>query len=137
MYLFSKTDRIPVVIDEVTFWIAPISNEQKADIASIVGFDGGEKSIDREKMYRACLKYSVKRVDGVLLPAGGKFQVKLDKKGNLTEKSVDDLMMLSCSAKLASASVILMNEIKDVDLDGVTVDIKGTIPEKKLESLSL
>ncbi len=137
MTLFDKNDRIPVKIGDVTFWVAPLNQNEKAELATAIGFDSGEKVTDMNKLYRCCVKHCVKRVDGVTRPNGTKYAAKLDNKGNLTDKAVDDIMMLGCSSQLARAASILWSEVKEVDIEGVTVDIKGTMPEKKLESLSL
>ena len=137
MYLFTKDDRIPVKIGDVTFWISPLINETRADISTAVTLSSGEKRVDVKKLYRLYIKYAVKRVDGVLLPNQDAYKVKKDKKGNLTDACVDDILNLSCAPTLAQAALSLFTEIKEVDIEGIKVDIQGTMPEKKLESLSL
>jgi len=137
MYLFTTDDRIPVKIGDVTFWISPLTNDTRADISTAVSLSSGKKRLDVKKLYSLYIKYAVKRIDGVKLPRGGVYKVKKDKKGNLTETCLKEVLNLSCAPMLAQAALSLFSEIKPLDIEGVVVDIEETIPEKKLESLSL
>ena len=136
MYLFTKEDRVPVKIGDVTFWIAPLDNDERAEISTAVTNQGGTKRVDVKKLYQLYLKYAVKRIDGVKMPNGKPWKIKFTKTGHLTEDSLDKLLTLACAPQLAQVALDLFTEIKESKIEGVEVDIKGTIPEKKLESLS-
>lgn len=135
MIVFRTTDRIPVKIGELTFWVSPLSFEQKNQVFNLISRDGGEELIKGLQSVQMVLRFSVKDVEGLENPDGTPFKVDLDSEGNLDADCVDVLLNLPDFGKLSQVLKTWMEqEIKDPKIEGVEVDFKGIKNIKKKSS---
>lgn len=134
MIVYRLTDRIPVKIGEVTFWISPLSHEQKITLMGFLRVRAGEEIQDSLRAAAYALKVSVKAVDGLTLADGSKYE--LSHEGNaLTDDCVAELTQLTGADKLVAACAALANSIREHKIEGVEIDLKGvrTLSQKKTE----
>lgn len=130
MKVYKLTDRIPVKIDGVTFMVAPLSFEQKAEILSCKKIVKGEETEDHAKMVQLSIKYSVKSVSGLQNADGSEYQLELVD-GVLSDACISELLSLSIQGKLATACANLMNGISKYDIEGVDIDLDNVQSLKK------
>lgn len=130
--IFRPTDRIPVKIGEVTYWLAPLTASEKQELYASFRTKGGEETMDREAYARTAIKLSLKKVEGVNNPDGTPFEVETDDRGYLTELSLDDVLCLPDDIRLAACIDRLTYKPQDLlNLDGVEVDLKRVQSVKK------
>ena len=131
MIIYRLTDRIPVDIGEVRFWVSPLSYEQKSQISSCVDMQAGEQEQDRLKMAQLTLKYSVKEVDGLKDSSGDDYTLTLDESGVLTDDCVSELFQMANVSTLITVTANLLNEIKEFDIPGAKICLDQTKSVKK------
>jgi hypothetical protein len=133
MIVYRLTDRLPIKIDELTFWIAPLSFEKKQVLSTYTRMNGGVETIDFQKVAVATLKFTIKGVEGLTLADGSDYELEFDPAGDLTDESVDVLLRLVQNERLIVACSRLANEFKEHEIPGVVIDMKGvvTLPKKK------
>lgn len=126
MKVFRTTDRIPLKIDTLTFWISPLSYHQKAEILSQVVSISGEEKQNYGKMVFLSVKFAVKKVEGLEDSDGKPYRLEFDGEV-LSDDSVNDLLQLDCQAKLTQTCANLMNGIRDSKIEGVEFDLKNVM----------
>ena len=132
MIIYSPTDRIPVKIEDVTFWISPLKQLEKLKLAEIsIKAKGAVEIEDKYEALRGYIRYSVKDVEGLTRPNGKPYKVTLDKDGYLTDASVDALMTLGISDQLITASSALYANTPINQIKGVEIDLKSIKYVKK------
>ena len=131
MIIYKSTDRIPVKVGEITFWVSPLTYGQKIQIAESTKLKGGVEVQDNYQVAFKTIKFSVKSVEGFKDSCGDDYSPTFDADGCLSDDSTSDIMNLDSAKYIVSACASLMNEIKGYELDGVTVDIKGIKSVKK------
>lgn len=135
MKIFRMTDRIPVKIGELTVWFGPLTYDQKAEINGLVQMRSGEEKVDGYRLAFLSLKYGVKGVDGVKDSEDKPYQVEFEESGMaLTDDCTMDLIGLGDSQKVIMAVTRLVNEIKEYEIQGVKIDLKGVKSTKKKSS---
>lgn len=135
MIVYRTTDRVPVKVAGLTFWVSPLSFEQKAKIFDLISRDGGVEVVKGLASVQMLLKFSVKEVEGLQNPDGTEFKVDLDSDGNLDDDCVDILLNLPDFGKISQLlQTWLQQEIKDPGIEGVEVDFKGIRNIKKKSS---
>lgn len=132
MKIYKLTDRIKVQISDVTFWLSPLSADQKAELMSQTKIVKGEEKTDGWKVTLLTLKYSIKAIEGLVDVDDEPYQLSFDPDGTLSLDCVNELMQIECSTDLMLAATSLMNKIKDPELPGVKV----TLPASKKKSVS-
>lgn len=138
MKVYRVTDRIPVRIGELTFWVSPLTFEQRSQIGSIARIEAGKEVPDPLKTARALVGQSLKQVDGLFQGDDSPFELEFDDMGALTSDCVEDLLQLDgVSDKLVGiAGRFVRDGIKEVtDIPGVTVDLKAVKSLKKSPSV--
>lgn len=100
MVIYRMSDRIPVKLGELTFWIAPLSVDAKGRLLTFSKRVSGEERDVAMEGAAAALKLSVKGVDGLKLADGSPYECEFDEQGNLTDDCVSELMQLDCAAPL-------------------------------------
>jgi len=144
--VFKKDDRIKVQIEDVTFWLAPLTYEQKKQIMSpmtrkdTTQLDGGME------MIKQAVKMSVKKAEG-LEDDNGVYQLRFDEKtGYMTDECVDDLANIpSIGKKLTSIAMDVTSgniseEPKDEAgrvLEGVTVFFRNRQETQRIKGPAL
>lgn len=131
MIIYRLTDRIPVKIDDLTFWVAPMSFAEKLALNQAVKTTGGVEVMDAAKVAFLTIKFSVKEVEGIKLPDGSDYPLSFDASGALTDDCVSELLQIDTSPKLVTACGLLTREIKEHSIKGVKIDLKGVRPGKK------
>ena len=104
MKIYKLTDRVTIKIEGLTFKLAPLSWQKKAEIQALM-VEG--KHTEGSVM---CVKECVKDVQGLETLAGEKYEIRLED-GVLSEESLNDIMNIEDSAKLMLACASLVNGI--------------------------
>jgi hypothetical protein len=130
MKVYRLTDRIPVKIDGVTFMVAPLSFEQKAEILGCKKIVKGEETEDHAKMVWLSIKYSVKSVTGLQNQDGSEYVIELVD-NSLSDATISELLSLPIQGKLATACANLMNGVSKYDIEGVEIDLDNVQSVKK------
>lgn len=118
--IYTINDKIAVKISDVTFFISPLKYSQKCELQSLM-----EKAISSKDMKYAqdaaflSVKYSVKEVKGIERMDGSTFNVELEN-NELTEESVDNLLNIKQSTKLATVCASLVHGISNEIIDPYT-----------------
>lgn len=135
MIVYRITDRIPIQIGDVTFWVSPLSFEQRNQIAGLATMRGGVENIDNLKVVSAVLKYSLKEVQGLKTASGDDYALEVQN-NELSDECLGDLLQLSCAEKLMIAASQLAAQIKEHKIDGVKIDLKQVKSVKKTPLVS-
>lgn len=131
--IYRHGEKIPLKVGDVTFYVTPLTQAQKAEIASHARRESGQEDIDLQKMTMTSIRYSLKGMTGVEYHDGSPVELSFDENGVLTEESLNEVLYLDHSLKMIMACRNLLsgNPI-DEALDGVEVlDPVRSIPSKK------
>ena len=131
MIIYRLTDRIPIQIGEIRFWVSPLSYEQKIRLSELTKLKGGKEVIDQPRVVAHCLKFSLKEVEGLTLADGSPYVLEFDPDGSLSDASVSELLQMEKAPKLMDAVASLANEIKEWSIPGVKIDLKSVRPAAK------
>lgn len=133
MIVYRLTDRIPVKIGELTFWLAPLSASQKSELLSLVTIKEGEERVKPMEVALRCVSMSLKKLEGDVKTSDGEpYELSFDPNGNLTRECAEEVFGLDGSEKmLLVCKEFAFNELKDPKLDGVTVDFSKVQSVKK------
>jgi len=131
MIVYRVTDRIPVKVGELKFWLSPLSYEQKVNLAECTKMKGGEEVVDTSRRAFLAIKYAIKGVEGLKCPDGSDYLLSFEPSGVLSDESVSDIVQLDGWVPLAVYCVQMMNGISDGAVPGVEVDLKGVVSAKK------
>lgn len=131
MIVYRLTDRIPVIIGDLTFLIAPMSFEQKIAIMESGKMAAGKETKDMARSAVMAMKYSVKSVKGLKNADGSDYELTFDESGNLSDESISELLQVEQYPKLLEVTTQFVNGIKDPKIKGVTVDLQGVTNVKK------
>lgn len=135
MIIVRMSDRVPVKVGGIKFWVSPLSVAQKAALLEFKIQKGGEEVIDTTKRMFHAIKYAVKGAEGLKRPDDSDYSLEFDEDGTLKDETVEELFNLSQSGKLSVFCYGLMNGFKqDSGIEGVEVDLKGTVSVEKKES---
>jgi len=125
MVIYRLTDRIPAKIADLTFWLSPLSFEQKVNLMECKKMEGGVEVVDGLKKARLAIKYGIKGVDGLTNADGSKYEPAMDSDGTLAWSAVDEISELSCLSPVIHACLSLMGRFNEIKLEGVEFDLKG------------
>lgn len=131
MIIYKLTDRIPVQIGDLRFLISPLSSAQKLEIISQVKMSSGKEVHDYTKQALLSIKHGVKKVEGLKCFDGSEYELEFDESGSLTDDSVSELLQMEGSDKLIIVCSTLLNQIKEVNLEGVKVELDKVTNIKK------
>lgn len=134
MIIYKMSDRIPIEIGDVKFWVSPLNFEQKTALAAQVKMVSGVEQPDSVKIAYLAVKYSVKEIEGVKSSDGSNYQLEFMGDGALTDECVSELLQLEHSPLLVTACSHLIGAIKDHNIPGVKIDIKSVKSVKKKEA---
>jgi len=133
--IYRPSDKVPVKIGEFTFYVCPLTLDQKGTINSFGHMEGGEFKADPIKVTKAYLKYSLKGFEGpdVCYPDGSKFELKFDESGLLSDQSIEEIACLDQIIGLIKVitSWIVQNRVYDPKIKGVEVVLSGQDSAKK------
>jgi hypothetical protein len=132
LILYRPTDRIPVRIGPVTFWVSPLSYLEKAELISLVQRKEGEENTPAFRYAIETLRRSLKKVEGLKCADGSDYALEMGDDGYPTFESVEDLANVEGSEKLITiVGNFAMKEIKDYGLEGVVIDFSKVESVKK------
>ncbi|NOS67247.1 MAG: hypothetical protein HOO67_02685 [Candidatus Peribacteraceae bacterium] len=131
------SDRIPVLIGDFKFLIAPLTQAQRLELAESVKMVAGAEVKDypalMRKAVRMCLK-GVEGIDGTAIQGarGEPLELMAGPDGYLTDEALEIIFSLQESDKLSSACIMLYQKIKELDdLPGVKVDLENVVKSEK------
>ena len=133
MIVYKVTDRIPVKIGEITFWVSPLTFSQRNELASYAQMKGGVENIDNMKVVMSVLKFSLKQVDGLTCADGSPYVLELGQDGCATDDAIGEIMGISGADKLITAASMLAGQIKEHDIKGVKIDLTQVRSVKKTQ----
>lgn len=122
--VLQDTDRIPVTIDDVTFWIRPLSWHQKMDIMSEDSVTKGDFKNGRQTTIKA-IKYAIKNVSGLVTIDDEPYELKFDPDGLLTNECVDELLNLPFGSKVVTSCYAFVPGVPDAITDAKGNPIEG------------
>ncbi len=137
--VYKTSERIEVQIEDVTFWIKPLTFDEKKEVVSSTKREGGSVFADKYVIVKTALKKSVKKAKG-LESEDGEYELKFDDNGELKDSCIDDLANIpSIGPKLvmiagANAGDGLTETIMDENnqaVEGVKVFLKPRAKRKK------
>lgn len=131
MVIYKLSDRIPVEVGGLKFWLSPLSYSQRIAIADATKMQSGVEVIDSRKIAFLSVKFSVKEVEGIKNADGSDYSLEFDADGCLSDDCVSELMNLDSCPKLVTAASLLIREIKEHEIEGVKIDLKGVKNSKK------
>jgi len=107
--IYRLKDRIPVVIDSLTFLISPLSNEQKAIIQGTM-LAAGKDPMKAVEAARTAIKFSVKGIVGAVNADDTPYIVEFEDadKTALSASTLDDIMNMQASTKVTTVCAQLV-----------------------------
>lgn len=126
--IYKTTDKVPVTIDDITFFISPLSYFQKSELEQHM-----HKYLDTREIIHAqnaafkAIKYAVKGISGVTCLDGSDYDLEFEDKV-LSDTCVDDLLNMEQSSRLSAICSSLIN--------GLITDIKDPETGESLEGIS-
>lgn len=135
--LISVNEKIPVVIDDITIYISPLTYMEKMELQGyMMKAVEGDLSMAMQGAAKA-IKFSVKGIEGVTNSKGKKYNLEFEENGkHLTDTCIDDLLNLpqnnklivTCSALLEGLPLEgIKNPTTGEMIEGITV---GTVEGK-------
>jgi hypothetical protein len=125
MRIFRLSDRIPARIGEVTFWLSPLSYEQRIQLLSAKRMEGGVEVDDNAMRARLAMKFAIKDVDGVTCADGSPYAPAKDADGTISLQAVDELASLPIADKAVAACFVSMRDPGSRQIEGVEFDLQG------------
>ena len=130
MIIFKTTDRVPVKIADVTFWISPLTLDQRRQINDLTKLSGGAEKVDGFSAAEYYVKFGVKSIDGLTLADGSAYQCAYGEDGTLDDATLGDIFQLGCFSQLITACTNL-SAIAANKIEGVSIDLKAVKASKK------
>ena len=130
MIIFKTTDKVPVKIADLTFWISPLTLDQRRQINDLTKTQGGVEKVDGFSAAEYYIKFGVKAIDGLTLADGSNYQCGYNDDGTLDDATIGDIFQLACFSQLITACTNLA-AVAANKLEGVTVDLKAVKSIKK------
>lgn len=122
--VYRPSDRIKLVIDDITFTIRPLSFYEKSLInAKYIKQKSGETEIDSFNMQLETIRRSLCdfHSESIFLSDGTKFEVKKDSLGVIEDESLEVILSIpNIGNKLILAIAKFYQNNSDPELDGVT-----------------
>lgn len=91
----------------------------------------GVEEVDAPKWVFSSIKFSVKSVEGIQNADETPYELSFDPDGALSDECVSEILGLDLSAKLVTACSLLSREIKEHEIPGVSIELKGLVNSKK------
>lgn len=135
MVVYRITDRIPVKIGDATFWLAPLSSEQKSRIFALAITKSGTSIENAFKGAVLTMQFSLKKLEGVMTATGEPYELEFGEDGMLTEQCAEELCSLGAGAQIIKLAIKWAQDtIKspaECDMTGVEVDFAKVESVKK------
>jgi hypothetical protein len=131
--VYRHTDRIPVKMGEIKFWISPLKHEHRVHLSQFIKKVSGEDVVDTSGMGLYVLKCAIKEVEGVSIHDGSAYELEFDANGILTDDCLEEVLRMTNTMTLLQVVGKLIQEVKDYQIEGVEIDLKGvkSVSKKK------
>jgi hypothetical protein len=116
MLVRSKKDRVPVEIDGVTFFFAPLTVAEKTELMGAIGKEQGPAEM--MSFAYGVVSKTLKNVTGLQTESGSNYQLQFNG-DTLASECIDDLMNLPLSEKVC---LIAGQFLKGVPSEGQILD---------------
>lgn len=131
MKIYKSSDRIPVRLGSITFWLSPMLWRHKTEIIGLTQLSGGTEKVDGNKVAFLTVKYSLKSVDGLQCADGTPYELEIDSEGIPTDDAVSELFQLDNVERLVVVASTWISKIKALDIEGVEIDLEKVKSSKK------
>lgn len=98
--IYRLSDKVPVKIGGLTFWLSPLSVDQKARLAHLTRRVSGVDEEDTLRYAHLALKLSLKGLDGAQDSSGSEYSLSFDPEGCLTDECASEVLQLDGYDKL-------------------------------------
>lgn len=105
--IYRMKDRKKIKFDDVTISFAPLSNQEKSELATKAATSSDVGQILELSM--ETLRKSVKHVEGIEYGDGESFKLEFDESGLVSEECMNELMTLSVSTEMLAISMTLIS----------------------------
>jgi hypothetical protein len=130
MIIYRVTDRIPVKIGGLTFWLSPMKTRHKERMISLIRQTAGKEDSDPLEQARLSIQFCLKAITGAKNPDGSDYVLELDEDGIPTEDAMADVFQLDAVASLTTVALSWLSGPKQLEIPGVEVDF-GAVEVKK------
>jgi len=138
--VYRATDRIKIIIGEVTLIVKPLSYKDNNDWLGCITSQGGTQLENALKGLSILMRATIKEIDGVVFTDGEKFSLVFDENGQLSEDSVDTLLNMEIFGDIRDLMIALTRGIpKDMRdnagniLEHIKIIPLEPMPKKKLD----
>lgn len=132
MVIHRLTDKIPVRIGEITFWMSPISWEDRTRLLSFTKMVSGQEVTDAMKMAAETIRCSLKDIEGVEYADETPYELTFDSNHRLSDECLAELWQLENIDKLIKAcSALLYGQTSDLKDQGIEIDYSAVKASKK------
>lgn len=92
--------------------MAPLTQEQKLELASFASFEGGQYVQNASRMAFRAIKYTIKEIIGVEDALTGKpYELEFDDQGVMKEHCVNDILNMGLDEKLLLACLAMVRGV--------------------------
>jgi hypothetical protein len=126
MIIVPPNQTIKVEIEDATFWVNPLTSQQRQEILNFKRTKSGEPEVDVFEMSKRALKYGLKKAQGLLLPDGSEFKLKYED-GYLCDEHCT--LLVDASAAVHTLALKLSQGIAPETGPGIKVSYEA--PSKK------
>ena len=123
MKILKCTDIIKITTpteEPVSVYLSPLSVSQKMELSSKMKMVKGEEIADSQAQAFLCIKYCIKKIEGVQNYDGTEYVPEMDGT-TLSDSSVDDIMTVLSEASLVLPVILAANKtitgLKDVTVE--------------------
>ena len=131
MVIYRMSDRIPVKIKDVTFFLAPLSLSQQGILLSFAKQKEGEEKVDALKTAMKCISFSLKAVEGLTTVDGLPYELEFKEDGTLTDDCVNEILQVNGDSLVKISLDWAVSGIKPIEIPGVEIDFKNVRSVKK------
>lgn len=121
MKIYPLNARIPVVVDGITFHIAPLSHGARIELSEYLTRKGGVEARADLAYMTKCLQICLKKVEGIQSFDGSEYELKFDDRGFVTDECMDELGQVLASVKAGQAAAVLFTKMENPNIEGVDV----------------
>lgn len=123
MIIIPPDQTIKVEIDDATFWLSPLTSQQRQDLMVFKTVKSGEAQVDTYEMSKRALKYGLKKAKGLRLPDGSEFKLRFEDDGLCDEHCS---LLVDASVVVHTLALKLAQGISLETGPGVKVTYEGT-----------
>lgn len=123
------SSRISVKIGDAIFKMAPLSQDHRVHLMKFVEMDGGSRIENFAKMAFLSIKYCLKECSGLVYEDGSEFVLDFDSDGQLSDKSISELMNTEISQELMTACQSF--------IQGIPKEIINPNTKKKFDNIEI